>query len=596
MSRFIPVEQFFSGLENLSIRDTSSPSTFKEIYDKICSTCFVASESHQRRKTFDPAIDAEETVDLRIIGEIFPFVNREEKCKELLRCFGNMDHIRGYDFDSYEHLIYVPLCVGLPGLGKTRYARIALTSLIKSFTDIPFPTMEDMLGKADEVARIIWGNDRTHDELLVELIKASHEDRNICITLNCTQVTYRQPEIEISISVLVQWMKHRQLKPEFDQLKNEHLVSSLDSAFGILREECLHGNLHLSFGDVVDFILKQDSQVHGSSRVPALIINLDKAQTMGELLQHSLKILVTPILARNSRVFITVTGRSKAHLFEAIERFSVHVITLPLLKDAHVADILAKVLKVDLDAIPRSVRNAVKWLGGVPRFLECFLESTAEISNCKAIPAMWKWLCEADLNSLMDVIIKTRFKVTGYGAENKLPDDLLDNIFSLATAGRPIFLYQQLVHGDSMWTVEAAQNQSLLHWSGIRGGRGIVVMPPLLLHHIHLNSAHSAGASIQQLKRPPPFMSTDDIEVLAVSALLHKLKAAAIVGVTEEFLYKDLMGGMKIEGVADIQVTVPKCFNLEFLGTQIDVNQFERIKGSVTKFFNLSSNNTDSFY
>ena len=188
----------------------------------------------------------------------------------------------------------------------------------------------------------------------------------------------RELEIEILSSVLVQWMKHRQLKPEFEHLKNDQIVALLDTAFGNLRRQCLRGDMSLTLGGTVDFILQQDLQVHESGRSPALIVNFDEAQTIGDLLQHALRILVTPILTENRCVFITITGISKARLFEAIQRPDV---TLPVLKDAHIADILAKVFKVDADAIPRSVRNAVKWLGGVPRFLEYFLKTTADKSN-----------------------------------------------------------------------------------------------------------------------------------------------------------------------------------------------------------------------
>ena len=221
-----------------------------------------------------------------------------------------------------------------------------------------------------------------------------------------------------------------------------------------MRKQCLRGDMSLTLGGTVDFILQQDLQVHESGRSPALIINFDETQKIGLLLQHAIQILVTPILTRNSRVFVTITGISKARLFEAIQRpdVSVHVITLPLLEDAHIADILAKAFKIDADKIPRCVKRAVKWLGGVPRFLEYFLESTAEKSRCTTVPAMWKWLCEADLNSLMDVISNTRPKVTGYGQESKLLDDLLDNIFSLAIAGHPVKLDQQFIHGTNMWT------------------------------------------------------------------------------------------------------------------------------------------------
>jgi hypothetical protein len=98
-----------------------------------------------------------------------------------------------------------------------------------------------------------------------------------------------------------------------------------------------------------------------------------------------------------------------------------------------------------------------------------------------------------------------------------------------------------------MWTIEDAQNQSLLYWNGTLGRHGTVIMPALSLHHIHLNSATNAGASIHPLKRPTAFMSSDDNEALAVSALLHKFKAASIGGTTQILLYKDLMGGMIIE-------------------------------------------------
>ena len=119
MSKFITVESISSGFENLAIRDKSSPSTLQEIFNEICSEYFVASKSYKRRKSVDREICVEEIVDLKNLGQIFPFVNREEESKELPRCFGEMDLLRGSDsFESNKRRIRVPLCVGLPGLGK----------------------------------------------------------------------------------------------------------------------------------------------------------------------------------------------------------------------------------------------------------------------------------------------------------------------------------------------------------------------------------------------------------------------------------------------------------------------------------------------
>jgi hypothetical protein len=135
MSKFISVESIFSGFENLAVGNTCSPHTLEKIFDVICTRYFVTSKSYKRRKSVDPKIDAAEAVDLKNLGQIFPFVNREEESKELLRCFGRMDLISGREsFEKNKRRLGVPLCLGLPGLEKTRYARIALTSLIQSLT------------------------------------------------------------------------------------------------------------------------------------------------------------------------------------------------------------------------------------------------------------------------------------------------------------------------------------------------------------------------------------------------------------------------------------------------------------------------------
>ena len=104
MSKFISVELISSGFENLAIRHTFSRSTLEEIFNEICSKYFVASKSYKCRKSVDPEIGAEKTVDLKNLGQIFPFVNREEESKELVRCFGEMDLLRG--IDSFEELRY----------------------------------------------------------------------------------------------------------------------------------------------------------------------------------------------------------------------------------------------------------------------------------------------------------------------------------------------------------------------------------------------------------------------------------------------------------------------------------------------------------
>jgi hypothetical protein len=170
----------------ISLQDLSlSEGILGDKINEISSKYFVDSTPRLlRRSSFDRRFVPEETADVDYLGEIFPFVNREQECIDLVRCFGDMDSMRGRGtFDKCKRDLKVPLCVGLPGIGKTRFARIAVTYLIEKATGVLSPTMNQMLAKSDEMAKTIWG-DRSHDELLPELIHASQEDRNIRITLN----------------------------------------------------------------------------------------------------------------------------------------------------------------------------------------------------------------------------------------------------------------------------------------------------------------------------------------------------------------------------------------------------------------------------
>lgn len=118
------------------------------------------------------------------------------------------------------------------------------------------------------------------------------------------------------------------------------------------------------------------------------------------------------------------------------------------------------------------------------------------------------------------------------------------------------------VYLDREWT------SSLLYWKGIPGDAGIVTMLPLILHCAPKKISKCA---IRLLERPPSTMTISDIEASAVTALLHKLKAASVIGLGQVLLFKDLMGGMRVQGREDILITVPKCFYLAVLPHQIGI-------------------------
>ena len=334
-------------------------------------------------------------------------------------------------------------------------------------------------------------------------------------------------------------------------------------------EKCVAENIKLTFGGTVKFILQQTS--HEDRRYPALIINLDEAQKLGSGLQNALEILSKPILTQNSRVLVTITGIGKASLRDAIEQSSVSIrhIFLPTLKDEHVSYILKTIFGQRENELSPSIVNATKWLGGVPRFLEYFLRSASKKAAAKTVSEVWDWLHSATSNELMDVVILTSNIISGLlQLQYDVPGEVLDNIFSLSVSERPVGL-QQIICPD--WTVEQAQSKSLLYWRVTSGGLGIIVMPPILLHLIHLNCGRRS-AYVHPLKRPSA--TVDDNESLAISALLHKLKSASIVGCETVDLYRDLLGE---QGRPDRPLTVPKCFDYHVLSEQV-VNETYQAK------------------
>lgn len=253
-------------------------------------------------------------------------------------------------------------------------------------------------------------------------------------------------------------------------------------------------------------------------------------------------------------MLVTITGISKPSLREAIEQSSVSIrhMFLPTLKEEHASHILQTIFGQLENKLSISIINATKWLGGIPRYLEYFLRSVSKKAFAKNVSEVWNRLRSATNKELMEVIILTSKIIASLLQLDYCgPSGILDDIFSLSVSKRPVGL-QQIISHD--WTVERAQSWLLLYWRVTSGGLGIIVMPPILLQVIHRNNGRTTGAYIHQFRPPSATMTADDNKSLAIRALLHKLKAASIVGLEKIDFYRDLLGEL---GLPDRQVTVP---------------------------------------
>lgn len=389
----------------------SLSATIKEISSKYFVDPWSLSDT---RRNFGGGYDADELPAFDYMGQDFLFVNRETECKQLVTRFGEMDSIRGYgNLDQLKRNLLAPLCIGLSGIGKTRFAHVAVTSLVRKATGLSSPTLEQMLESSNTVTEEIWPDDRSHDKLLRELIFASHESRNIRITMyDFCGATERTVEVEIIIAVLAQWMKQRKLRPELKNLKDGSIVNKLKAELGIFRWAPF---LSLTFCEVVVFIIEQSSRAGEIEHTPALIINLDEAQNLRGSLQQVLEIISRPLFAVNCRVFFTITGICTSHFREAIVQSNVSLqpIILPILSETHLSTILGNIFGVEVNQLPENVVNLTKSLGGVSRLLEYFLSFVAKKSTATTVEQIWEWPCTTNNKSLMDIILSVRSHLTG---------------------------------------------------------------------------------------------------------------------------------------------------------------------------------------
>jgi hypothetical protein len=563
-------------------------------------------------------------VEIENIGQLFTFTNREEQCKELLRAWAQMDKHRGFnDFDLKKRNISVPVCTGIPGIGKTRFARVAVwhlacQSFFKTHGKRKQVSLENLVSTAPDLASDTWGEKHNHLDEKIDLIQsllcAYRYHRNIRIDMShmISSSLNEYPDgliqnlqTELASQILIQCCKYMPRRTfsnhkDFgrvlqDALRREKLgLTVLETIRYVTRKEC--------------FFNLSDKTTTGTD--PAVIINLDEAQNWFSLLKPSLHAILEPLVCQNLRVFVTITGLSSEEVTRRIDASSVrpHDIFLPLLTEHHMKDILRDLLELNQvekaaygtdervdphrdegNAVPNAISYALWWLGGIPRFLEYFITCITEkwhISRPNILSRLKNSCHEASYSEMDDAIRMTQERAYCYLLRRSsfaVPDGILDNIFSLALSERKVSanLVLKFIPGpiycemgyfsDSHWTVSHAQANQLLYWEPTERGVGIVRLPPLVLHIVHERSGRGTGPNVIPLQRPSAYLSAQDNEGLTMAAILHRLRAAAIAGITSINL-SELVG---MRPVYDIELEVPKCFDIEVLEQRIESKHFQ---------------------
>lgn len=545
------------------------------------------------------------------LGDCFPLTNREDQCRQLIWCLWGLESLRCFgSMEARKRKVRIPVCTGMPGIGKTRWARAAILSLALAIaqrlglgsssaaeaSSRPVPEsaadLEAALAAVPTLVQQVWPEETeavavyATQAFVRQLLRASCTNRNLRLHLKLCDSQH-----VIALRLVAEWAKH--LVPSGHRDSSHGSDDMVARVFGSLAAELRAGDVTVS--DAIRYILHKaaaDGVATADDDPPALIVNIDEAQQLPEdLLQVCINAFVGPLLTNNLRVYLTITGLSSGVVAGAFNAGGVQAtnFALPLLEEDHMAQIIARVFSLQsASGIPDDLRRALWWLGGIPRFLDYFLMCASEkVSGRKTLSAVWTWLSNAGANDIMDVVQLTAVRsysslISGNGEQSGLPDGVLDNLVSLSVSGLRVPLCMPLSPVDPAWTLERAQRHQLLCWHGLPGGEGRVVVPPLILFKAHSNSRlpqSGGGQCVAPLKRPSATMSADEYEALVVSALLHKLRAAAIAKLTSVTL-RELPGGELLDtrrDLPDVSLPVPLNFERETCSSQVTASNFSGV-------------------
>ena len=557
--------------------------------------------SKSRRQSFI-ASNVPEEADLRVLGKYFRFMNREEQCAELIRTFEALDKNRGdAGYEVAKRKICIPTCTGTPGIGKTRFARIAIIHLARIETGIDDPTWEMLYGCLSQVAKKVWGEGFCQEQVdfLRQLLAATQHNRNLRLDLSIIAThldilaTHQKQGIGedadsvLAAALISEWAKYRTPDNKTTEagLLNRDVVSQL-------RTDSKSSGIKLRVKDAVDFILRDGQSSAPASPEgattngdpPVLLINLDEVQSNFNLLRHALILLGEQLVGANKRVFVTVTGMSSTSLADVMDKSNAHPkgIFLPLLQEHHMQDIIQAMFP-HVKCVERALRRALWWVGGVPRLLEYFLAEAAARLSANNFHSLGEELPKCTETKCMDIVRNTvaRMFPTLYAKPNaEVPNEVLDALFSLAVGEFPVDLGTR-VH--PRWTLAEAQSQSLIYLESISSGSKtiqVVRMPPLLLHLCHGRTDN--WVSIAPLKKPSTIMSPKENESFGIGLILHKIRAASIAGLRKINL-KQLGLNLRNEET-DFDISpVPQHISIRLTGRQIKEDNFKLFLAGVTK-------------
>lgn len=512
------------------------------------------------------------------IGAWFPFQNRQEQCKQVVQAFFDIDARRG---TSKKREIRVPLCLGMPGIGKSRFAREAVMHLAKladralrsgsqatsaasspvssperamPATENDTSTRPNLAQVSNWIAREVWGKvDERKVNFVCELLHACTSSRNLRLEMFKFGVSSSPMSADLlARMLLVEWVLayHRSHAISKSTIHRSNLLTFLAKKFPQSVDLTDALELILGWSPPGSSAPAAAATMRPSSGdgVPALIVNLDEAHLLKtDAIQTLLNDLGSEIL-KGFRLCIIVTGMQQKSLTSAFDKSNVRStsVHLPLLKEQHVRNIMQSFCPEG--AADRCVNNfmaeAAWWVGGVPRYLEFLMFHIATsalqprgsdggqnlVTDARQV--IWNQMKRMDAEDWKGVFSRVLRPVSRYswtGKEIDATDGMtlaeMETITVFAVSGVPFRGENPLRPGvkPDFWEQQQRFGRCSLQWRSTHGYT--VRVPPCVL------SQYFAGAPSRMLGlRPPGFepyaiSASQDNELRTLIAIMCRLRA-----------------------------------------------------------------------
>jgi hypothetical protein len=384
------------------------------------------------------------------VGVAMLFANREKECLDMAGKFAEMRKFvlnnvkkrKNTPFDTVKKHIFVLLCEGIAGLGKSRIARVFMREVV---------TREHKGADAERYRRIEEAWPSIHQDVLdsvnlrIDCNCLVGEDSNACL-LDC------------ALELLFQWRKY-DVKKEY--MKKYRGDVALRSAF---RRRAYQ--MPIARGaDIFEEVL---SLMYQSGRT--FFVNFDEAQKCSTL-RDILSDYAHQVFPTECRIFVTVTGLQGHSLSTVVEDSDCvsHSILLPPLSHQHMEEIVQDMFG-PLEIKP-SLQYLLRGLSGIARYLEYALVAIVKKNRCKrshVINAL-KAFERRDANEIFETIVSAM----GNGAvDTKMDVGVVNNMVAFAVTGVKV---SNLLHLDTnlnedrkgaKWTFKDLQDLQLCYIDG----------------------------------------------------------------------------------------------------------------------------------